>query len=562
MQRGLSKSVKKVVVKNHLQGLNESENAKIASSSVSDPKLTTDEVDSVIKEFDSEVSKKGLDSVSKDYGVSNITKELSEIARFKRENEIEFSSIMEGSRIASTLKKFGAGLPEFEEFLDSVYARSLEKGYTPNEIISQSSKLQALEKKYGMGYDALRTSFDDLGKALSSKKKEKGDLESEIAQVSKKKSDLLVRHSLDEQKIQDYVNAKQQLSTFGFDIVDIQNVKNLLIALKNEKFEAKDILNKLNSFEDLQSQKAKIQQEVKKMREDLESNKKELEALEATSNQKLKALDEKYTKQKQDIEAYSELRALGVDGKRILAWDQIMRSANLDYGVVEGELRNQNNLKNLEDRTSAKIKELVAEEIKLTESISELRKEKENIETSIQTVKESALAGIEDLRSKILESIASLSSKAEVDLQESAHAGQKSIQDLRNSTEEQIKQVTQTVLSEVKSTTVELQSSTTEFSKELKDSISQASTEIKSVGLALEAGEKIGKYRNILPLLQLIDGNGTQDESEALIAMWNLSSRFNAWLENQYPGEKREISEPLTRLLESINNEIQRVGGA
>jgi len=562
VQRGLSKSVKKVVVKNHLQGLNESENAKIASSSVSDPKLTTDEVDSVIKEFDSEVSKKGLDSVSKDYGVSNITKELSEIARFKRENEIEFSSIMEGSRIASTLKKFGAGLPEFEEFLDSVYARSLEKGYTPNEIISQSSKLQALEKKYGMGYDALRTSFDDLGKALSSKKKEKGDLESEIAQVSKKKSDLLVRHSLDEQKIQDYVNAKQQLSTFGFDIVDIQNVKNLLIALKNEKFEAKDILNKLNSFEDLQSQKAKIQQEVKKMREDLESNKKELEALEATSNQKLKALDEKYTKQKQDIEAYSELRALGVDGKRILAWDQIMRSANLDYGVVEGELRNQNNLKNLEDRTSAKIKELVAEEIKLTESISELRKEKENIETSIQTVKESALAGIEDLRSKILESIASLSSKAEVDLQESAHAGQKSIQDLRNSTEEQIKQVTQTVLSEVKSTTVELQSSTTEFSKELKDSISQASTEIKSVGLALEAGEKIGKYRNILPLLQLIDGNGTQDESEALIAMWNLSSRFNAWLENQYPGEKREISEPLTRLLESINNEIQRVGGA
>ena len=81
------------------------------------------------------------------------------------------------------------------------------------------------------------------------------------------------------------------------------------------------------------------------------------------------------------------------------------------------------------------------------------------------------------------------------------------------------------------------------------------------MGSALEAGEKIGKYRNILPLLQLMDGGGSADESEALIAMWNLTSRFNAWLENHYPKAKKSMSQPLGELLESINGEIQRVGG-
>ncbi len=245
-----------------------------------------------------------------------------------------------------------------------------------------------------------------------------------------------------------------------------------------------------------------------------------------------------------------------------MSWNQIISASNLDYGTIEGELRNQANLKSLEDRTSAKIKELVSEEIRLNKSISELKLEREKIESSIQSIKESALNGIEDMRSKIIASITSLNEKAEMSLAEVAKNSQKSLENLRGSTEQEIKQASDAALSDVKSTVTELRTTTTDFSRELKECLSESRTEIKNVGLSLEAGENIGKYRNILPLLQLIDGSGNQDESEALIAMWNLSSRFNAWLENQYPGEKKQMSEPLTRLLESINNEIQRVGGA
>ena len=93
----------------------------------------------------------------------------------------------------------------------------------------------------------------------------------------------------------------------------------------------------------------------------------------------------------------------------------------------------------------------------------------------------------------------------------------------------------------MRSTVTELKSSADDFSKGLRDSLSEASPGIKNVGLALEAGEKIGKYRNIMPLLQLIDGSDAQDESEALIAMWNLSSRLTrGWKTTTQ--EKREIS--------------------
>ncbi|MGI0090925.1 MAG: hypothetical protein ACREBS_04380, partial [Nitrososphaerales archaeon] len=104
----------------------------------------------------------------------------------------------------------------------------------------------------------------------------------------------------------------------------------------------------------------------------------------------------------------------------------------------------------------------------------------------------------------------------------------------------------------------ELSASVSNFSKDVKGAIDQVTPDIKNVSLALEAGEKIGKYRNILPLMELLD-DGRVNEGEALIAMWNVSSRFNTWVSKHYAIPRSEISEPLKKLISSINEEIQRV---
>ncbi|MDA4111048.1 MAG: hypothetical protein OK439_00805 [Thaumarchaeota archaeon] len=639
VQRGLSKSVKKVILKNHLQGMSQLENAR--SSSPPGSKLTPEEIDSVVQEFGNIAEQRGLETVSKDYGVSNVTKDLAAVARFKRENKIEFSDMIEGGKIAVALQKFGAGMPEFEQFLSSVYSRSLEKGYTPNEIIAQSSKLGNLEKKYGMVFEKLKENYEETGRSLSLKKKEAADLQDQIAQLTKRKSDLMVRYSLDDQKVQDFATTKQQLVSLGLEVNNLPAIKNFLVALKSGNFDSKEILSKLNSISDLQAQKSKLQQEVsstkrdledkkillsevqkleearlgvdqiqrlrsiiakissdnkidsqqaytrfeqdillnynsmlgirpetsrleenkKRVESDIDSARKEFESLKISQAELIKKLEEKYSKQKADIEAFNELRAMGIDAKRMRDWHQIIKTSNLDFGTIEGELRNQANLKALEDKVSSKLKELLAEELKLNQSISNLNKEKQNVELSIKAIRESTLNEIDNLGSKIMASLSSLNDQAQTKLEETAQRGAKTLDNIRETSDQNIKLIADTALTELKETVSGLKSSAGDFTQELKTVIEQASPEIKNVGIALDAGERIGKYRNILPLLQLMDGSGNGDESEALIAMWNLTSRFNTWLDNHYPNSKKEISRPLADLLESINREIQSIGG-
>ncbi|MFI5420579.1 MAG: hypothetical protein ACHQ1H_06390, partial [Nitrososphaerales archaeon] len=424
--------MKKAVVKNHLLGLDPTDNAKSSGA-----KLTPDEVNIIVDEFGSDAEQRGLDTVAKDYGVSSIAKDLAEVARFKKENKFEFSEILEGAKIASTLKKFGAGMPEFEQFLGAVYSRSLEKGYTPNEIISQSGKLEALEKKYGMAFEKLRETYEETGRALASKKKEISDIEIEIVQVIKKKSDLLSRYSLDEQKIQDFAATKQVLVSLGLDVGNLQGVKNFLVSIKNSNFDASDVISKLNSVSDLQTQKSKIQQEVSLAKREMEEKKQLLGEIQKQV--------EKFSKQKADIEAYSELRSSGIDAKRMQEWNQIIKASNLDFGAIEGELRNQANLKALEDKVSTKIKDLLAEELRLNQSITHLSQERQNLELSTKAIKESTLNEIAAMSEKILSSLSTLNEQAHSKLEETAQQGIKSIEEIRGTSDKEIKLVGETV---------------------------------------------------------------------------------------------------------------------
>ena len=98
-----------------------------------------------------------------------------------------------------------------------------------------------------------------------------------------------------------------------------------------------------------------------------------------------------------------------------------------------------------------------------------------------------------------------------------------------------------------------------EFTSQLRKAIDEATPQLKNVELALEAGEKIGKYRNILPLLELLDDKNLA-ETDALIAMWNVGNRFSTWMTNHYRlTPKDELSQPLSKLLASLSDEIQRV---
>ncbi len=83
---------------------------------------------------------------------------------------------------------------------------------------------------------------------------------------------------------------------------------------------------------------------------------------------------------------------------------------------------------------------------------------------------------------------------------------------------------------------------------------------MKNLSEVLEAAERIGKYEAILPLLKLNENAGV-GETEALVAMWNMSNIFIQWFAKQNMTSTRsEILELLKKTLVSLSQEIQTIG--
>jgi hypothetical protein len=201
----------------------------------------------------------------------------------------------------------------------------------------------------------------------------------------------------------------------------------------------------------------------------------------------------------------------------------------------------------------------MSEATALRETVESLKQEKLNVESSIKALGETAVAEINSVSSKIHSSLTSLDESAQSTLTKIAAENEKTLGDFRTSSQQSIEKAIEDSKENMKTTVSQLSSSVADFSAQLKNTLDEAAPQIKSVSAALEAGERLGKYRNIMPLLELLDEKNVS-ETEALIAMWNVASHFSTWVAEHYRSSpKTQISEPLSKLVSSINDEIQRV---
>ncbi|MDG6994325.1 MAG: hypothetical protein JRN52_00260 [Nitrososphaerota archaeon] len=629
--------MKKEIVKNHLQGLDEEENLRVLAAS--GKQVDKEALENAIDEFGSESEKKGLDPVAKSYGVGRLAGELGEVARFKRKHEVELADMLRGAKVARVLKEYGVGLPELEQFLSVVYARASEKGYDAETLVQQISDINNLEKRHGMTFDELKVAYDKTATDLKSKQEEKGRIVEEIAGLKNKKSELMAQNEIDERKLREYALTKEGLRSLGLSVNNLETVRNFLLAIKAAKFDPTEVISRLNSIGDLEKEKAKLEQEmnradaelhgkraflreIKKLEEtnlsveqvgnihrtivrissdrgidtrlaftqfeeDILNNydpilglkpeltrlqeskariieeadeiKKQLAEEQAAHSKKVKRLEEEYAKILPEINAYNSLKEIGIDAKTILSWNEIIASSKLDFTTVESQLKNYASLKSLEQEINQKIVASMSEATALKETIESLKQEKLNMESSIKALGETAVAEINSVSSKIHSSLSSLNESAQSTLTRIAAENEKTLGDFQISSQQRIEKAIEDSKESMKATVSQLSSSVADFSTHLKNTLDEATPQIKNVSAALEAGERLGKYRNIMPLLELLDEKKVS-ETEALIAMWNVASHFSTWVTEHYRSSpKTEISEPLSKLVSSINDEIQRV---
>jgi chromosome segregation ATPase len=631
--------LKKSIVKNYLQGLEEGENISSVSSSGGEQVTSVDVSDS-LSEFGGQLEKEGLTKTANAYGLSRLAKELGEVATFKRKNGIDLEDMLRGGKIARVLKNYNVGIPELEQFLSVVYSRASEHGYNAETIVSQVTSLSDLEKKLGSSYEELEKSYEKLGSEIESKQEEKKKVLREIEEIKKQKTELLAKNKLDEAKIEDYLLTKQKLASFGLDPNDLEGAKNFLYKVKVDKFDPGQIISKLNTLEDLNKERAKLEQQIsstedelhkkkalvneikrledsklsidqierfqkvvtafskdknvdpakayaqfeedilkhynavqglntiinqlkeneKRLKADAESTKQTLIAEEALHSDKLKKIEERYSKLSSEINAYNSLKEKsGIDSQKITTWYQIIEASKLDASQVESQLKNYASLKNLEKEISQKVVTLMSEAESLKAKVETLEQQKAKTESSIKALSDTAIAEVDSASSKILSSLTSLNDQAKATISKMSSEYEKSFSEFRAASQRGFLDAVEDSKKDLKGTVGSLNSTVEEFSSQLRKALDEATPQLKNVELALEAGEKIGKYRNIMPLLELLDDKNLA-ETDALIAMWNVGNRFSTWMTNHYRlTPKDELSQPLSKLLASLSDEIQRV---
>ena len=431
------------------------------------PLVNADAIGKVFDDFESQAKKLGLENPSsrkqkkslRGGDVTDLVKELLDIASSMKQNKVSLQDMLEGATVATAMKKKNVGTEDIQRFLDSVYDRASKKGKTVAQLIAESEKISSLEKKYAKSFDGLKNDFNLVGKQVASKTKEAAKLDKKILALEKKAQEL----------------------------------------------------------------------------------------------------ESSYANQREEISAYKKLSSMGIDGERILNWDSIAQKFDFDPHEFEKEILEQGNLKGLEEKANERIRELEEREEALKQSTARLEQELKNVETEITSIKESALTQISDMNAKVLASIEELNEKAKSSMALLAMQNEKALGDLSQSTQKELKGAAQETKKDLKLNITELKSSVAGLSRELKTLLAEAAPDIKTISKTLEAGEMIGKYKTILPLLEMME-KGEGDEVESLIAIWNVSNRFNLWLNEHYGTKKQAISDPLAKLLSAVNEEIQQVG--
>lgn len=501
---------------------------------------------------------------------------------------------------------------ELSDFVSS----AREKGFTPSKLAKLCYQIDALQKKYGMNYDELKSIFEQTAKTLDAKNLELKKLNAEISATIKKKNDLMQQYYLDEKQVQDYVDARDGLLSIGFDIGKLPEVKSSLLAMKKEAYDLKAIFEKLKTIGDIESRKNTLQNDLNVLNGEMRAKKallielnklqdtglnieqierirdvvsrissthginsdqsferfeqdvlkhynaalgleteitflqeskeainrenelkrKAVEQAEKELSLKTKKLEESYASQKEELKAFSELRANGVDGSTIMAWQELINNAKVDPAALSSEIQRLGSLSSLEEQTKSRIKELEGKQNALESALGELNQKKEAIELSIGTVKDSSINQIEQTSSRALSSIAEITKEAG--------------------------QVTEKAKEDLEATLEQVRTSAMLFSNELKESFKDVGPQLKNVAQAVEAARAIGKYEAILPLFKLTEGSQSTKitETEALVAMWNVTNAFNSWLKGHYPNEELEISEPLEKMVQALDGEIHGLG--
>ena len=493
-------------------------------------------------------------------------------------------------------------------------SRAAKKGLTADEIISQSAKIEQMEKKYSKSFDELMKEFDNLQREIQEKSKALKVLEESISAAEKKRSDLIRDNELDERKVQEYILARERLSQLGFPVDDLSKVDAFLSSIKSEEFSTKGIIEKLKAIGDLESRKKDLEAEL--YRANLVLLEKSDIINEIQKVQRTGLSIDQIEKIRDLVSRIGSKRGMNADRAFSQFESDVLKNYDLALGLEDDMARLQETKRSIELEFRERRRTLEDSESSNKSKKSEQESSHQSTMANIGAYSDLRESGIEanevmalhellfklnldygvvmsvlkrsghlkDLESeisneiKILEkrkddlnaSVSGLEEKMRV-LGSSVSMMQDTlVTELRDSREamvslvsqitDEAKSVLNDLLNGVKSTLVDTEPLMDEFSSDLRRLFERLETTTRNFPVLINATERIAEYGTIMPLVKLAE-NSPVPEKEALEAMRNASSIFIQWMEKQQVSENRvESLGRMREALASLNKELESVG--
>lgn len=492
-------------------------------------------------------------------------------------------------------------------------SKAAKKGLTADEIISQSAKIEQMEKKYSKSFDELLKEFDNLEKAIHERSKSLKELDESISAAEKKRSDLFQNNAVDEGNVQEYIRARDELSLLGFPVDDISKVNTFLSSIKGEQYSVDGIIEKIDAIGDLESRRKSLEAELYQANLVLLENNESLNEIQKVRRTGLSI--DKIEKIRDLVSRIGSKRGVNAD----LAFSQfesdVLRNYDLALGLEDELKRLLETKRSMESEFQERRKSLEVVERSIQSRISELESSHQNKLANITAYQDLRESGIEtndvialhellfklnlnlgvvmsilrrtgnlkDLEGEISNEIEIL--RKEKDDLNASVSGLKDqrrvlessvslmrdtlVKELRASRETMISLVTQitdeakSILKElsngVKSTLVDTEPSIDGFSSELRRLFEKTEMITRNFPELMNAMERVSEYRTIIPLVKLAE-NSPVSEKDALVAMSTVSSIFIQWMEKQQASEGRlESLGKMKEALASLNKELQSV---
>ena len=320
---------------------------------------------------------KYLDEFRKEIGIP-VFEAIKAWGRFLNKNQIDHKDAIKGIRIGKLLERFDIK----EDELNLVFEKAgaiLSGENEVAELLVAANQLLEIKRRTGSSYQKTVSEYEKLSQEIPVLKHNKKDLESMVEQLCKDRDKALKLHETTEEELRQFTAIKSQFEKIGLTLTELPKYQDALVEIKRQGYDATKLLDHLQEINDLGKKIVTSKRILAGYQNDIEDATNKLK----TETEKLEQLKQESKRFTNAIKIIIQFVHNGQDPSTIIQWNKILQQNGLTVVQFDKKLRNYNGLLEYLRKLKEKILSYEQQKNTLQISVTNLRKEKQELITLI-----------------------------------------------------------------------------------------------------------------------------------------------------------------------------------